>query len=124
MSIAVSTHKENKMKWLMLLIISGLLTGLAFAQSNRWDIDVKPSPFQMPNPYGQALPNPYTPPQDIEMRKQYDYDPANKFRGTIENDGYTRMRDLNGNILRGNIDNDGYGRLRDQDGNTYRVRPK
>lgn len=61
---------------------------------------------------------------DIEMRKKYDHDPSNKFRGTIENDGSVRMRDYNGNTLRGNIESDGYGRLRDQDGNTYRVRPR
>jgi hypothetical protein len=34
------------------------------------------------------------------------------------------MRDLNGNTLRGYIEEDGYGKLRDLDGNTYRVKPK
>ena len=46
------------------------------------------------------------------------------FRGTIDNDGYTRMRDYNGNTLRGYIENDGYGTLRNDEGNTYRVKPR
>lgn len=83
----------------------------AFAWDNRWEIQRDP---YNNNTYGT----------DIEMRKKYDYDPSNKFRGTMENDGYTRMRDYNGNTLRGYIDDDGYGRLRDQDGNTYRVKPR
>jgi hypothetical protein len=83
----------------------------AYAWDNRWEIQRESSNNSA---FGT----------DIEMRKKYDYDPSNKFRGTIENDGSTRMRDYNGNALRGNIDNDGYGRLRDQDGNTYRVRPR
>ena len=61
---------------------------------------------------------------DIEMRQRFNYDPATKFRGEIDNDGSVRMRNFEGERLRGNIDDDGYGRLRDQDGNTYRVRPR
>ena len=60
---------------------------------------------------------------DIVMKKKYDYDPSNKFRGEIESDGSVRMKNYNGDRLRGEIDKDGYGTLRDQDGNTYRVRP-
>jgi hypothetical protein len=61
---------------------------------------------------------------DVEMRKKYDYNPLNKFRGTIDSDGTTRMRDFNGNTFRGTIEKDGTGRLRDQDGNYYRVKPR
>ncbi len=47
----------------------------------------------------------------------------NTYRGYRDNsDGYTRVRDYEGNTLRGTIDNDGYGRLRDQDGNVHKVR--
>ncbi len=62
--------------------------------------------------------------RDIEMRRRTDVDPTTRYRGTIENDGSTRMRDLQGNTLRGNIDSDGYGRLRDDQGNGYRVKPR
>ena len=62
--------------------------------------------------------------RDVEMRKKYDYDPSNKYRGTVESDGSVRMRNYNGDQLRGTIEKDGYGRLRDQDGNTYRVKPR
>lgn len=62
--------------------------------------------------------------RDIEIRPQYDYNPSNKFRGTVENDGYVRARDYNGNTLRGYVDQDGYGTLRDQNGNSHRIRPR
>lgn len=58
------------------------------------------------------------------MRQKYNYELTDRYRGNIENEGYTRMRDLNGNTLRGYIKDDGYGKLRDQDGNTYQVRPR
>jgi hypothetical protein len=61
---------------------------------------------------------------DIEMRQQNNYDPSDRYRGQIDDDGSVRMRDLNGNTVRGTIDDDGYGRLHDQDGNVYRVRPR
>lgn len=61
---------------------------------------------------------------EIEMRRKYDYDPANKYRGEIDSDGTVRMKNLNGDRLRGTIEKDGYGKLRDEDGNTYRVRPR
>ena len=60
---------------------------------------------------------------EIEMRKKYDYDPSNKYRGEIERDGSVRMKNYNGDVLRGTIEQDGYGKLRDSDGNTYRVKP-
>lgn len=96
------------------LVVFSLVIGLtssAAAWDNKWEI--KPTPYGS-TPYGT----------DVEMRQKYNYDPSSKYRGTIDNDGYTRMRDLHGNTLRGYIDSDGYGRLRDQDGNTYRVRPR
>jgi hypothetical protein len=105
--------KVHLYKWFysvtaFLLLVA--LTHPAFAGDNRWEIkqdSLSSDRYSM----------------DIEMRKKNDYDPSNKFRGTMDNDGYTRMRDLNGNTVRGYIDQDGYGRLRDQDGNTFRVRP-
>lgn len=61
---------------------------------------------------------------EIEMRRQFDYDPSNKYRGEIERDGSVRLRNFDGDTLRGNIDRDGYGRLRDEDGNSLWVRPR
>lgn len=61
---------------------------------------------------------------EIEMRRKHDYDPANKYRGEIDGDGTVRMKNLNGDRLRGTIEKDGYGKLRDEDGNTYRVKPQ
>ena len=97
------------MKRLFVGIAIAALATSAFAWDNRYEIN--PDPYDT-NPYGT----------DIEMRKKYDYDPSNKYRGTIDNDGSTRMRNYNGDTLRGYIDSDGYGRLRGQDGNSYRVR--
>jgi hypothetical protein len=99
--------------WLVVFAVLMFATP-ALAWENRWEIKAT-------YPGGSGR---YTGSTDIEMRKKYDYDPSNRFRGTIENDGSVRMRDYNGNTVRGNIDSDGYGRLRDQDGNTYRVRPR
>ena len=62
---------------------------------------------------------------DVRMRPQYDYDYSRRYRGEIEDDGYTRLRNpYTGDTLRGYIDQDGYGRLRDSKGNTLRVRPR
>lgn len=105
------------------LILVVFFVSSAFAWDDRWEI--KTDPYnQRSNFYNRS--NSYNTRQDtdIEMRRKYDYNPANKYRGTIGNDGYTRMRDLNGNTLRGYIEEDGYGKLRDLDGNTYRVKPK
>ena len=60
---------------------------------------------------------------DITMKPQYDYNPSKRYRGTMDDDGYTRLKNSDGNTIRGNIDEDGYGKLRDNEGNTYRVRP-
>ena len=83
----------------------------AFAWNDGYEITRQP--FNT-SPYGTG----------IEMQKQYDYNPLNKYRGTIDNDGSTRLRNYQGDTLRGHIDSDGYGRLRDWNGNTYRVRPR
>jgi hypothetical protein len=87
------------------------LTTSAFAWDDRYEINR--DSFNT-SPFGTGL----------EMRKQGDYDPSNKYRGTIDDSGSVRMRNWNGDTIRGQIDNDGYGRLQDQDGNTWRVRPR
>lgn len=62
---------------------------------------------------------------DVRMKQQYDYDYTHQYKGEIDDDGYTRLRNpYTGDTLRGNIDEDGYGRLRDSEGNTWRVKPK
>ena len=85
------------MKRLFAGIAIAVLATSAFAWDNRYEI--KPDPYNT-NPYGT----------DVEMRKKYDYDPSNKYRGTIDNDGSTRMRNYNGDTLRGYVDDDGYDR--------------
>jgi hypothetical protein len=98
---------------LLLLSLIFILSKSGFAWDDRYQIKRKSSS----NSFGSGS-------ADIEMRKKYDYNPLNKYRGTIDSDGSVRMRDYKGNTLRGTIDEDGRGRLRDQDGNYYRVKPK
>jgi hypothetical protein len=88
------------------------LSSSVFAWDDRYEIET--------DPYGNSIGGS----TDIEMRKKYDYDPSNKYRGEVDSDGSVRMRNYNGDRLRGTIDSDGYGKLRDQDGNTYRVEPR
>ena len=88
------------------------LSTTAFAWDNRYEIEKDSNGISI----GGST--------EIEMRKKYDYDPTNKYRGEIERDGSVRMRNYNGDVIRGTIDSDGYGKLRDLDGNTYRVRPR
>lgn len=88
------------------------LSASVFAANDHYEIKTVP--------YGSSIDGS----TEIEMRKKNDYDPSNKYRGEIENDGSVRMRNNNGDRLRGDIDSDGYGKLRDQDGNTYRVKPR
>jgi hypothetical protein len=99
------------MKRLIIGLAFIVLSSSAFAD-DRYEIKT--------DPYGSSTDGN----TEIEMRKKYDYDPANKYRGEIDGDGSARMRNMDGDRLRGTIDNDGYGSLRDQDGNTYRVRPR
>jgi len=96
-----------------LLIISmiALCSGSAFAWDTRWQFKQD----ALSNSYGSGS-------RDIEMQKKFDYNSMNKFKGTTENsNGYTVMRNLNGNTMRGYIDKDGSGLLQDQNGNLYRV---
>ncbi len=88
------------------------LSSSVFAWDDRYEI--KKDPYR--NSVGGSA--------EIEMRKKYDYDPSNKYRGEVDSDGSVRMRNYNGGRLRGTIDSDGYGKLHDQDGNTYRIRPR
>jgi hypothetical protein len=104
--------KEVEMKQLIIWLAFITLSSSAFAWDNHYEIET--------DPYGSSTDGS----TEIEMRRKYDYDPANKYRGEIDNGGSVRMRNMDGDILRGTIDSDGYGRLRDQDGNSYRVRPR
>jgi hypothetical protein len=62
---------------------------------------------------------------NLRMRKQHDYDYSNRYRGSRDEGGSTRLRNpYTGDTLRGHIDDDGYGYLRDWEGNRYRVRPR
>ena len=100
------------MKRVILGLACAFLTSSVFAGDNRYEIKT--------DPYGRSIGGS----ADIEMRKKYDNDLSNKYRGEIDSDGSVRMRNANGDTLRGTIDSDGDGRLRDKDGNTYRVRPR
>ena len=60
--------------------------------------------------------------RDIEMQKKLDLNSMNRFKGTTDSsNGYTVMRNLNGDTMRGYIQKDGSGLLRDQNGNFYNV---
>jgi hypothetical protein len=76
-----------------------VLTSSAFAGEDRWEIRIDPYNNRKIDSSDNNRISPYS--TDIEMHRKYDYDPSNKFRGTIDNDGYTRMRDYNGNTLKG-----------------------
>jgi hypothetical protein len=104
--------KEVKMKRFILGLAFSALASSAFAVDNQYEIKT--------DAYGSSIGGS----TEIEMRKKYDYDSSNKYRGEIDSDGSVRMRNMDGDRLRGTIDSDGYGRLRDQDGNTYRVKPR
>lgn len=100
------------MKLFIIILSFFSLSSSAFAWDNRYEIKT--------DPYGISIGGN----TDIEMRKKYDYNPSNKFRGEIDSDGTVRMKNYNGDRLRGTINIDGYGTLHDQDGNNYRVRPR
>jgi hypothetical protein len=96
---------------LMIISMMALFAGSAFAWDTRWQFK-QDAPS---NSYGPGT-------RDIAMRKKFDYNSMNKFKGTTDNsNGYTVMRNLNGNTMRGHIDKDGSGLLQDQNGNLYRV---
>jgi hypothetical protein len=96
---------------LTIISMIALYGGSASAWDTHWQFKQEtPS-----NNYGSGT-------RDIEMQKKYDFNSMNKFKGTTDNsNGYTVMRNLNGNTMRGYIDKDGSGLLQDQNGNFYRV---
>ena len=96
---------------LMIICMIALCAGSACAWDTRWQFKQEtPS-----NNYGSGT-------RDIEMQKKFAFNSMNKFKGTTDSsNGYTVMRNLNGNTMRGYIDNDGSGLLQDQNGNFYRV---
>jgi hypothetical protein len=100
------------MKRIIIGLAFAALSSSVFAGDDHYEIKT--------DPYGNSVGGS----TDIEMRKKYDYDLANKYRGEVDRDGSVRMKNYNGDRLRGNIDSNGYGKLRDQDGNTYRVKPR
>ena len=96
---------------LMIIFLIVLCAGSAAAWDTRWQFKQKP----LPNGYGSGT-------RDIEMQKKFDYKSMNTFKGTTDgSNGYTVMRNLNGETVRGYINKDGTGLLRDQNGNLYRV---
>jgi len=97
---------------LFISVLLSMVASTAIAQSRSWDILRDSS---SPSVGGST---------DVQMRPRYDPDPTATYRGTIDSDGSTRLRNLDGDTLRGSIDSDGSGRLRDSDGNSYRVRPR
>lgn len=57
------------------------------------------------------------------MQPRYSTDLNQTYRGEVDRWGDVRLCNYQGDTIRGTMDTDGYGRLRDQDGNTWRVRP-
>jgi hypothetical protein len=96
-----------------LMIISMILLcdGSASAWDTRWQFKQDASS----NNYDSGT-------RGIEMQKKLDPNSMNKFKGTTDSsNGYTVMRNLNGDTMRGYIDKDGSGLLQDQNGNFYRI---
>ena len=96
---------------LMIISMIALWAGFASAWDTRWQFK-----------QDAASTNRGSGSREIEMQKIFDYNAMNTFKGTIDNsNGFTVMRNLNGNTMRGYIDKDGAGLLQDQSGNFYRV---
>jgi len=96
---------------LMIIPTIALCAGSAFAWDTRWQFKQDASS----NNYDSGT-------RDIEMQKKFDSNSMNKFKGTTDrSNGYTVMRNLNGNTMRGYIDKDGSGLLQDQNGTFYRI---
>jgi hypothetical protein len=96
---------------LMIISMIALCVGPAFSWDTRWQFKQDPPSSN----YGAAS-------RDIEMQKKFDFNSMNKFKGTTDSsNGYTVMRNLNGNTMRGYIDKDGSGLLQDQNGDFFRV---
>jgi hypothetical protein len=103
-------------------LMKPLLVGLAFilvvfsaGAAFAWDPQWQFKQDAQSNHHGSGI-------KPIEMQKKYDDNPMTKFRGTTDaSNGYTMMRNLNGETMRGYIDKDGFGLIRDQGGNFFRV---
>ncbi len=61
---------------------------------------------------------------NVELAPRYSFDPALKYRGTIDSNGNFTLRNWNFDTLRGNIDSQGYGSMYDQYYNRYRLNPR
>jgi len=99
--------------------IAGLLTistiALCAEAASAWDTRWQFKPEAGSNNTGAGT-------RDIEMQKKLDLNSMNRFKGTTDSsNGYTVMRNLNGDSMRGYIQKDGSGLLRDQNGNFYNV---
>lgn len=74
--------------------------------------------------YGHALQdderNPYRGDAQLHYGTSRYGDPTQRFRGEIDESGYIRLRNLNGDTLRGYVESDGSVRLRSFEGETYR----
>jgi hypothetical protein len=97
----------------------GLLTistlALCAETASAWDTRWQFKQEATSNPTGSGT-------RDIEMQKKLDLNSMNRFKGTTDSsNGYTVMRNLNGDTMRGYIQKDGSGLLRDQNGNFYNV---
>lgn len=101
------------MKRALIFVSIIFVSGAALAYDDPYRIEV--------DPYGIGRFGGTT---EIEMKQEYNYDPAAKFRGTIDDDGTVRMHNWNGERLRGTIDEDGYGKLLDENGTVYRIKPR
>ncbi|MFO7708041.1 MAG: hypothetical protein R6V84_07690 [Desulfobacterales bacterium] len=92
-------------------LLIAFCAGSAFAWDSRWQL----KQHHFSNSDGAAT-------RYIEMRKRFDHDAMNAYKGTIDgSNGYTILRNSDGGIMRGYIDKDGSGLLRDQAGNYHRV---
>ncbi len=58
--------------------------------------------------------------RELELRHKIDPQPGGPYRGTVNGNGYTVLRDREGNTLRGFVGPDGTAVLRDPDGNPHR----
>jgi hypothetical protein len=59
--------------------------------------------------------------REIELRHKYDDIPGSRYNGSVGTNGYTVLKDRDGNSLRGFVTPDGTAILRDRDGNAHRV---
>ncbi len=102
---------RNDLLGLVIIAAMTSCAGSALAWDTRWQFKQAAPVVQ----YGSG-------PTDLEMRKKFDSNSMNTFKGTIDGgSGYTVMRNLNGETMRGIIDRDGSGLLRDQNGKLYRI---